>query len=250
MARRIATLTCNDRESLFTTIDRLASSTDLSGFTWTIYAQGCTQPFLDAVKARMEAWAIPLTLVKSPVNQGCSRGFNRLWSLVEDAEIVLNLEDDWYLVDGVPHNWLQVCAQLMSERPEVDILSLRAYGSKEEMWQYGWTRSIPYRCFHGRERFNYASRLGPAREIGGLQFREIPEFLYTNNPCLYRVVAYKRVDIFPLEEFNDSHGAQNRWGDSSLLASNWGYAEALAMEKTVGLTTLYVGEGLFQHAGA
>jgi hypothetical protein len=247
----IATLTCNDRASLFPTIDRVIENTDLSGFAWTIFAQGCTTAFLQRIRDRFAHTDIPLHLIEYPENLGCSKGFNSLWkAIADDFDFGLMLEDDWYLVPPVNRNWLQVSLHLMTcARPDVDIVYLRKYTTDPEKYQYGWTRHIPYVCFQGRLRFNYAEGMKKTQpfQYQGHRFQQIPEFMYTNNPCLFRISAYKKVGVFPVQEYNDRHETMGKWLDSSGIANHWGWAEALAMEKTAELTVMYLEEGLFSH---
>jgi hypothetical protein len=174
---------------------------------------------------------------------------NTLWNYCSVYEYVLFLEDDWRLWDQAPRNWLSVSCSILEERPEIDILFLRKYMSDHEKWQYGWTRHIPYQCFEDRLRFNYEDAMKSTEPFTyhGLTYQQIPHFMYSANPCLFKVAAYKKCNIFPMQEFNDKHSAHGTWNTSSDMSCEWGYAEALSMEKTESLYTLYLKDGVFYH---
>jgi len=79
-------------------------------------------------------------------------------------------------------------------------------------------------------------------------FQHIPYFLFTFNPHLRRNADYYRCGVFPLPEYSDISTRQSEWkltgnGD----AKNWGWCEALSMEKTRDLVTYNVGSGIFGH---
>ena len=245
----IATLTCNDRECLFNTVDYVLENTDLTGVDWTIFAQGCSEEFLTRLEKKFEGSKVQLRLTKNTENLGCSQGFNRLWDLLQDYDFGLMLEDDWLLEPQERKDWLQVLVLLFKEQPTVDIVFLRKYISDEEKHQYGWTRHIPYRCFQGRQHFNYANSMKTTIpfKYRDFTFQRIQDFMYTNNPTFFRVEAYKKIWVFPFTEVNDKHDTRRQWNDSSALSPLWGGAEAEAMEKTRFLRVLYMEQGLFTH---
>lgn len=248
MTCTIATLTCNDRESLFPTIQKIINSTNLDGLSWTIFAQGCSDAFLEKVRSEFKGSPVTLRLFTHSENLGCSKGFNRLWTHIQDFDIALMIEDDWYLLPQEDKEWLKTSINLMNEMPEIDIIYYRKYMTDQERWQYGWSRHIPYICFQGRLRFNYAESMKRTQPFmyKNHTFQQIPEFMYTNNPCLFRVEAYKKRNIFPFIEMNDKHDLHGTWTDSSFVPY-WGTAEALSMEKTHDCYTLYMDDGCFIH---
>jgi hypothetical protein len=260
----IATLTCNNREVLFNVLREVLHNTDWNSLAltlsidrpieWMIYAQGCSPEFLDRIRECFHNSPIFLRLIVNPLNEGYSRGMNNVWKNVCDNDYVLFLEDDWRLASDVPANWLSTCLQLVKERSEIDIIFLRKYLSDYEKWQYGWTRHIPYLCFEGRLRFNYEATMCSTQpfEYSGLVFQQIPQFMYSANPCIYKVESFRRCGVFPMHEMNDKHEVQGQWDDSSKVVSGefgnqWGCAEALSMEKTQDLYTLYLKDGVFYH---
>jgi GT2 family glycosyltransferase len=250
MSFTIATLTCNDRNSLKNTIDCIKKYTNLDGFTWTIYAQGCSDEFLKTVPLMFENTGIDLRLFANKENEGCSKGFNRLWEYIKDYDFVLNIEDDWYLLEQANTDWLKTCIEYMKDHESADILYMRRYMSDQEKWQYGWNRHFSYIFFNGRLRYNYEALMKKTtpHEYKGMKFQQIPEFMFTNNPCLFRTSSYKKVNIFPImEQPGDRHDIKGDWTDSSKFVSGWGYAEASIAEKTADLNTFYVNDGMFIH---
>lgn len=248
MSFTIATLTCNNRNSLFTTIQNIINSTDVEGLTWTIFAQGCTYEFHNSIRKYFKNTNITLRLFTNKDNLGCSKGFNKLWTHIEEFDYVLLIEDDWYLLPQEDKLWLKTSIELMNEQSQIDIIYYRKYQTDQECWQYGWTRHIHYMCFQGRLRFNYAESMKGTIpfEYKKHMFQQIPEFMYTNNPTLYRVSSYKQRNIYPLLELEDKHNLQGAWTDSSFVQT-WGVAEALVMEKTHDCYTLYMDNGCFVH---
>ena len=250
MSFTIATLTCNDRAVLFDVIKEVIENTKTEkSIDWFIYAQGCSDIFIEKIRSMFLNSAFILKLVTCPENQGFSRGTNAVWNNVCHYDYVLCLEDDWRLVKGFNTKWLSTCLSLFQQRPEIDIIFLRKYLTDQEKWQYGWTRNINYHCFQGRLRFNYSEQMKHTVpfDYDGLIFQQIPEFMYTTNPCIYKTSSYKKCNVFPMMEFNDTHNITGEWTDSSKLNDKWGFAEAFSMEKTSGLFTVYLKDGIFFH---
>lgn len=245
----IATLTCNDRAVLFDVIDDVFSYTNLFNVNWIIYAQGCSERFIEKIKEKFYEKPCFLNLIVHPINTGYSKGMNAVWDAVKDYKFVLFLEDDWRLSPDTNKEWLNISIQLINERPELDIIYLRKYLTDQEKWQYGWTRNIHYKCFEGRLRFNYQEQMKNLFLLtyNSLHFQQIPNFMYTANPCIYRTDTYKRLNIFPMLEFDDIHNVKGEWNDSSKLSDKWGYSEALSMEKTADCFVLYLCDGIFYH---
>ena len=245
----VATLTCNDRQVLFNVIGEMMKNTNMQGIEWMIYAQGCSEEFLQKIRETFENTGVILRLVVNPENEGYSKGMNNIWKNVNEYDYVLFIEDDWRFIENENKDWLKTCLECMQEN-NVDIIFLRKYLSDEEKYHYGWTRHIPYVCFEGRLRFNYEESMKSTTPFNykSLTFQQIPEFMYSANPCIYNVESFKRCNVFPMIELNDIHNVKGEWGDSSKIATNiWGCAEALSMEKTANLYTLYLKDGLFYH---
>ena len=180
----IATLTCNNRKCLFTTLDSVCKQTDLENIHWCIYAQGCSEEFHQQIRDYFKDKQPILHLFTNPVNLGFSKGCNKVWQMVEQNELALFLEDDWKLTEVSDPLWLKKCMQLMNQKSEIDVLFMRKYMSHYEEWQAGWSRHIPYHAFEGRLHFNYAQQMQNTIpfEYGGHKFQQIPEFMFTTNP--------------------------------------------------------------------
>jgi hypothetical protein len=247
----IATLTCNDRMVLFDMINDVCSYTTISDVTWFIYAQGCSAEFINKITdVFRDKPYITLKLATNPINEGYSRGMNAVWNNVKDETFVLFLEDDWRVASDVNKDWLNTSLELINDNtPKVDIIYLRRYLTDEEKFQYGWTRHIDYIYFEGRKRFNYAEQMENTKQTvyGSNTFQQIPNFMYTANPCIYRTETYKKCGVFPMIEFQDVHNERAKWSDSSHLSKLWGHAEALSMEKTANCFVLYLCDGIFYH---
>ncbi len=255
----VATLTCNDRAALWTTISRFLERTDIpeGGLDWIIFAQGCSEGHLGIIRSLFDELArtkgVRLQLGVSEANLGCSRGFNRLWGLVWEGgyEAALILEDDWSLAGHARADWLITSLRAFGElEPKPDVIAFRHYSSDAEKWQFGWTRNLNYMCHKHRDNFNYAEKMKQTApfEFSGTRFQQIPEFLYSANPHICRVAAYAENDVFPMVEFNDVNTVRGAWGLTRPEdVPNWGWAEAYAMESARDLYTLYYEDGIFTH---
>jgi GT2 family glycosyltransferase len=245
----IATLTCNNRKCLFKTLDSVIQNTNLENIHWCIFAQGCSEEFHTQIREYFKEKQPTLHLYTNPENLGFSKGCNRIWQIAEQNELALFIEDDWTLAEQTDPFWLKKSIQLMNDRKEIDVIFMRKYMSDTEKWQYGWTRHIPYHAFQGRLHFNYAEQMKSTTpfDYRGHNFHKIPEFMFTTNPCLIRTLSYKKTHVYPLYEMNDKNNAFEEWKDSSSATIEWGWSEALSMEKTQNLYVVYMDDGLFYH---
>jgi len=241
----LTTVCYNSRFTLPLVIDDFLTQTSLPENTsWYVLLQNCSDEFcnkiVDLCKKRVR-----LVLVRFEDNLGLSKAMSYVIALTKNFEYVLNIEDDWILLHThVPNkNWLKDCMEFMELNTHVSTLALRAYNTDAEKYQYGWTRTIPYRCHEHKDNFNYQAKMSESKVIEfkeGLTFREIPHFLFTFNPCLVRNADYHKtaypLPVFALDQKKESHSA------------DWGSCEALTMEKTRHLTTYYLNQGLLGHA--
>jgi hypothetical protein len=251
MKLAITTLTCNNRQVLFKTIKQFILNTSLLfTFNWYIFAQGCDTAFVDRIH-NITHPNITFHVHTNPENLGLSKGMNRLWDTVkDDYDYVLNIEDDWIASDFVNKNWLNASTRLLNESPDISFVFLRKYLSEKEKWQYGWTRNIPYLCFKHGDSFNYQEKMKTTTPFvyDNLEFQIIPKWLYTFNPVISRVSTLKQRDVFPLHEFNDKHDKMGEWQFTSYEdCPEWGYSEALSMEKVIHDTCVYLLDGIFYH---
>jgi hypothetical protein len=245
----IATLTCNNRKCLFTTLDSVIKNTNLENIHWCIFAQGCSEEFHIQIRDYFKDKQPTLHLYTHSENLGFSKGCNRIWQIAQSNELALFIEDDWTLADQRDPFWLKKCIQLMNNRKEIDVIFMRKYMSQYEQWQAGWIRYIPYHAFKGRLHFNYAEQMKTTTpfDYQGHTFQQIPEFMFTTNPCLIRTVSYKKTHVYPLYEMNDINNSLEEWKDSNNTTDNWGWSESLSMEKTRDLYVVYIDDGLFYH---
>ncbi len=251
MSFTIMTLTCNNREVLFETLNQFILKTSLTfKFDWHIFAQGCDASFISRIHS-VKHPNISFRIHVNEENLGLSRGMNTLWGKVkDDYEYVLNLEDDWIASESVNKNWLNSSLELLKEQPEISFIFLRKYLSEKEKWQYGWTRNIPYICFKYSDSFNYQEKMNVTSPFtfNDLQFQEIPRWLYTFNPVISRTETLKLRNVFPLREFNDRHDKTGEWGFTlNEDCAEWGYCEALSMEKVINDKCVYLQDGIFHH---
>lgn len=183
---------------------------------------------------------------------------NELYDHLVKAQVdmVLHLEDDWIChhdEDPSTHPWFDDCCWYLHMHPEVSTLFLRKYVSDEDKRMYGWTRNIPYVCFQHPNPFHYAEKIKdqPKIPFRSLTFRRIPEFLYSANPTLFRLKHYLDRKVFPFPEFQDATMRQDAWATTTMEdAPQWGFAEALAMEKIRDLICMNVDHGYFYHASS
>jgi len=259
----ITTLHCNDRDTIFDVISSFCENTETTTtLSWIILAQGCSEPHLQRLREVLGSYpSIRPEILVWEDNRGWSKGMNALATASKKYEYVLHLEDDWIClpgtITGVGKRWLSACLEFMDHHRDVSTLFLRKYHDAKEKWQFGWTRTIPYMCHSRPDHFHYAQKMRSTVDgvetLQGIRFQEIPDFLYSANPCLRRDADYWRVEIFPFPEFLDIRenvGKGKTWGlthNNHEQNQHWGFAEAFAMEKHLSLKTYNVHEGVFGH---
>lgn len=259
----IATLTCNDRVTIFDTIQSFFENTDVdhlpirnSKMGWQIFAQGCTDDHLSKLKkitSELEKkYQVNFMIKLSKENLGLSKGFNVLNKYVSNFDLVLNLEDDWHClprsITGLSREWLSNCLSFMVEHSEVSTIFLRKYVDDREKAQYAWNRHVRYVNHKHANNFNYVAKMKNSKIIhhSGVKFQHIPEFLFTFNPCIRRNCDYGVV--FPLDEFPDVNNRRDNWSTTQYGdVPKWGWCEAQAMEKTRHLITYNFASGVFGH---
>jgi len=253
----VATLHCNNRESIFEVIHSFASQTTFRDFTWVVFSQGCTSTHNQEIKDVMDMYCIKYVFVVATENLGWSRGMNGLYKyLIEWGKFtyILHLEDDWICDETTTvapyQDWFEQCCIYLHLHSNVSTLFLRKYTSKKDKEMYGWTKHIHYMCFQHQNAFNYESKIKtqPKQKFNSLTFRQIPEFLYTANPTIFRLEDYVKKGVFPFPEFTDATQKQKQWETTTMLdAPQWGFAEGLAMEKIRDLICMNVNDGFFYH---
>jgi hypothetical protein len=250
----IATLHCNDRVAFFEVIHSFVRETDYRDFRWVVLSQGCSYLHNEAIKDTFKSYGISYDLIEIEENMGWSKGMNLLYQHLQenDYKIIFHLEDDWLCDDISNKDWLFDCQTYLQTHPHVSTLFLRKYLSNEEKNQYGWTNHIFYKCFVHPCPFNYAAKIihKEKEPYKSLVFREIPEFLYSANPTIFRLDDYVSKGVFPFPEFEDTSNKQEEWSTTTNEdAQQWGWAEAISMEKTRDLICMNVNKGFFFHRG-
>ncbi len=254
MSFTIATLTCNDRESLFLTIESFCKNTNIN-CDWHIFLQGCTGEYLNRVTQFIEQFKnVQFHLKTHQTNLGLSKGQNVIADMVKEYEYVLQLEDDWYClpekITGLSKEWLETCLQFLEKNKHVSTLYLRKYVDEMEKFKYAWTRHVEYKNHVYKKNFNYAKKMegSDTRVFQEIKFQHIPQFLFTFNPCIRRNTDYYKVGVFPLLELKDINSKRGEWlATTPEDVPMWGWCEAIAMEKTRNLITYNVGSGIFGH---
>lgn len=260
----IATLTCNNRMTLFEVLKNFVSSTEITDknkIDWFILFQGCSNEYLhniDNMIQKDEYKNINFRVCLWEENKGLSKGANRLFKMTDGYDYILWLEDDWILLptnlkiqmNKYPRSWLITCLELLEKEKNVSTIFLRSYATDAEKQRYGWSRTIPYKTVSKCEPLGYEIKMKKTKpfETDNIIFQEIPEFLFTFNPCIYRRCDYVARGVFPLIDADDANMTDNNWtGDSHSFAKEWGFPEANAMEKIYGLKCYYMENGIFGH---
>lgn len=252
----IATLHCNDRQTIFKTMDSLLENTDIVGYNvqWVILSQGSSEEHNEEIEDRLKKSGVGYTIIPLLVNMGWSNGMNELYQHITKEKFthVLHLEDDW-LCDSSPvgRQWLNDCVMYMTHHTDVSTLFLRRYKSEHEKQYYGWSRSFRYQCFRqAGEAFHYQSKIEkqPRIQFRSLELRHIPTFMYTANPTLFRLQDYIDHGVFPFPVFKDASHNQVHWSTTTTKdAPEWGHSEALSMEKLLSTKCMNVNKGFFYH---
>jgi hypothetical protein len=257
----VATLHCNNRKTIFKTIKTFLEETICPDqLDWIILSQGCTDEHNQQLEEAFQSTSIKPIIIPLLVNMGWSKGMNELYRLISERNYtyVLHLEDDWICDTsfgsksaGKNVQWLGDCLCFLDNHPDVSTLFLRQYRSDMEKMHYGWSRSFRYQCFRQpNEPFNYAEKIKSTSIIPfrSLEFREIPHFMYTANPTIFRLDDYIQRGIFPFPVYQDASQNQEYWSTTSITdAPEWGQAEALSMEKLLGSKCMNVNRGFFYH---
>lgn len=246
----ITTISCNDRQTLFKTIEMFLQNTHYDKLNWYIYLQGNTEKYIDKFKQYIQNFDnIIFHLIINEKNIGLSKGVNELNENVKEYKYVLHIEDDWACL-AENKNWLNTCLNFMEIHTDISTLYLRKYSNNEEKFQFGWTRNIKYQCHKYKDNFNYAEKMKKSHIImyEEIKFQHIPKCLFTFNPTIRRNKDYYDNDIFPLLEFDDISNKKNMWKlTQEHEIKDWGWCEALTMEKTINLKTYNVANGIFGH---
>lgn len=253
----IATLHCNDRQTIFKTIHTFFQHTHVCcqyDIEWVILSQGSSEEHNEQIEYQLQQHNIKYTIIPLLVNMGWSNGMNELYHYIINKKFthVLHLEDDW-LCDSssVGNQWLDDCLIYMTNHEDVSTMFLRQYRSDHEKQYYGWTRSFRYHCFQQRSPpFNYQSKIkqNPKIPFRSLELREIPTFMYTANPTLFKLEDYIKHGVFPFPVFRDASQNQIHWSTTTLEdAPEWGQSEALSMEKLLSTKCMNVNKGIFYH---
>jgi hypothetical protein len=248
----IATLHCNDRNSIFETIDSFINNTSFFSFFWIILSQGCSASHNEKLKKILVHYNINHKLLIIDDNLGWSKGMNFLYMYLmkEKYDFVLHLEDDWICDSFGYIEWLQDCYIYMICNQKISTLFLRHYKTPQEKFLYGWDKHIYYQCFKYPNPFNYHEKIKQSDKIKfrSLIFRKIPQFLYTANPTFFRLNDYKKCNVFPFPIFDDKSNNRNEWKITTIHdAHEWGNSEAISMEKIINLTCMNVNTGFFHH---
>ena len=262
----LTTLTCNDRKTLFDTIESFLENTDINHLPiinqklpWLIFIQGSINEYFDRLRQftdkQMEQFAIDFQYIRSEENIGLSKGSNKLALAAKKYDYVLHIEDDWQClpkdITCVGIDWLEVCISFMLEHPEVSTLFLRKYVSDDEKKRYAWNCHVAYRCHkYAKDNFNYAKKMEGSEVFNhrNIKFQHIPTFLFTFNPCIRRNKDYYTAEVFPFDEYEDVNKRRENWGLTEYKdVKDWGWCEAYAMEKTRDFKTFNVASGIFGH---
>ena len=239
MELAITVLTYNNNELLFPMLRQFIENTDIPQQTPIhILAQCCSRAYLNSLQTFIQHYTdktptyigvSDIILHTSDTNKGVGGGGNFLYEATKQFKFVLHLEDDWFL-RTTDRQWLNKCLCRMAKGAST--VALRLYGTDEEKWKYGWTRTIPYVLHKRTDNFNYQSKLYDIDDSS--EFKGISNFLFTFNPCVRNNRDYETAGIFPFycEKYTKEHPL-------------YGLGESEAMEKIAHLRAEWL--GVFVH---
>jgi glycosyltransferase involved in cell wall biosynthesis len=221
-----------------------------------ILLQNCSKSFTNSIHSIFKCFKITnnINIINEPSNIGLSKANNKLATLTSSFKYVLHLEDDWVLYHPDNPNWLFHCIHFLnSSHTPLSTIALRKYGTPEEKYQYGWTRNIPYICHTYKDNFDYQNKLGETIEVFNntdsvsTKFTFIKNYLFTFNPTIRKNKDYYSAGVYPLPEYNDNDTTDDLKIKGNHSSKEWGFCEALSMEKTRHLNTVMYEEGCFVH---
>ena len=224
-----------------------------------ILIQNCSKSYSRGLESLINGFkkthSFEYEIINQDNNLGVSGANNLLFEKTKDYEYVFHLEDDWILMTKdkfwLIQSYKMIFYKLSSEHASTIIF--RKYGSDEEKYKYGWTRTIPYVCHQYKDNFNYETKKGKQltvnnESIGTTTFHEIKDFLFTFNPHLRLNKDYIDSGVYPFPQYNDvDTDIIIKDGEKQHKAEHWGWCEALTMEKTRHLTTYMYEDGIFVH---
>lgn len=264
----LTTLCCNDRRTLFPTLLSIIKRTNLPVCKWYILTQGCSESFLknvdrtlNFIKNETQSQESPnsntrveFELLTYKENLGLSKAANILAEKTKHFKYVMHIEDDWLClpttVTGLSRNWLSNCLAFLEQNPSVSTIFLRKYADEADKHKYAWNRYVRYTTHKFPNNYNYSEKMRrcPKVVFADIILQEIPDFLFTFNPCIRRNADYFQKGVFPLTEYSDAVKKRDNWTLTSYAdAPNWGQCEAEAMEKIRDLKCFNLHAGVFGH---
>jgi hypothetical protein len=143
-------------------------------------------------------------------------------------------ENDW-INDNSKFNFLGIARQMFEEKPDLDIIQLRAVWDPKENWGIYKPEYNPWSCNdQDLQKSNVQKWL--AETAGGYKYWIAQGFYgFNNNPCLIRKSLYRKCGPYPEAEI----GTDSRHG------------ETLYQEKVLktGCVVAHIGEELYYHIG-
>jgi len=250
----ITTVCYNDRKSLSKVVASFVKNTTNTPITWFMALQNCSDEFVKNITTLFSGLShITLVILRFKRNIGLSAAMSHLIRMTVEFEYVLNIEDDWILLDThvTSQQWLNDCVAFLDANKNITSVFLRAYVGEKDKAQYGWTRTIPYVIHQFKDNFNYEAAMQKETKIDNVvsldqkttnKFQFIPNFLFTFNPCLVRNADYHK-HVYPLPIF--PHDQKIVFAQPS----QWGFCEGLTMERTrkAGLICYWFNNGIFGH---
>lgn len=220
-------------EALKYTLWSLASSTDLSGIDIHVFFDHYNNDMLTVLQdffAENQLLEVGhLHLNENSEINGCGKSVNWVWEATKNYEYTLFLEGDWVLLPQYSNTWLKDLIALMDSCPNVASTFLRHFRCDYEMRQYN-------AVLHWH---NPANRLEEFRFGNGNQLiYRITDGIYTNNPHLRRNSMYEKLEILPLNIYDEADTKES---------INWSKPEQDAENKLRGAEIFVIPDGLFEH---
>jgi len=232
----INTISYNNRATLHSVVRTMVENTTFPpGTVWNFVLQNCDSEFCDKIVEICKD-KIEICLIRFANNIGLSKALRFVIEHTKYYKYVLLNEDDFKLMKHLTPNkdWLLSCLKFMEQKQEVSTVFLRHYSTEKEKAQYGFSKKLNYLCFKF-ENFNYEEKMKDAKriEFEGMTFTHLRHYLYSNNPHICRNADYHKHAYNPFPVFDN---------DSKIpgATSNFGYAEALLMERIRDLTCYYL----------
>lgn len=165
-------------------------------------------------------------------NYGINEGINQAWALSR-GEFCMIHENDWEIRKNI--DFLSIANDIMTDKPDVGILQLRAVYDTNEQWGRGKAEYWPWDCSENELAKKNVKVWLECTTNGHKYIIANHPNSWNNNPCIIRKTVYR--ECGPLEEAE--LGTDPRHGETAMQGRT----------AKLGYVTAHIGHELYFHCG-